>query len=569
MNMTKNCQKTWVPFEISQFEQDFLKKISPEIDGEKIEIPLPELCPDERTKARTLHRNEQVLYKNISAFSRKPVISLYRPNTEWKIVTREEWFSGSWNPLEYGQDPDFSQPFFRQFQSIQKQIPRAATVTLNNENSEYTTGTWFCKNCYLINSSEYCEDCYYGKLLQSSKNIMDSSYIYNSEYLFQCFNCDKCFRSQYLVNCMNCNDSMYLENCIGCHDCFGCINLKNKEYHFMNKKYSKEEYQKKIAELHLEKSEQRKLIWKKFQEFTLTQPHKYAQITKSEWCTGDFITNSKNCTNCYDMSDSEDCYHVQLGVSAKSLVDCSNMYIKPEFSYQTLGTIQTYNCHFCLYVFHSRDLWYCEQCFTCNNCFGCVGLRNKNYCIFNKQYTPETYFPAMKKIIQYMQKTGEWGQYFPIWLSPFAYNESVAQDYYPLSEEAALKEGYPWHEKEGSDYQWELYTPLRIDQYEEGVVGYEQSTKNIQACLNGVLKCSITGKPFKIISQELVYYIEHHIPLPDVCPDTRHLERSKLRNAHQLYERECVKTGEKLISTYAPDRPEIIYGEKAFQDLLV
>ena len=144
---------------------------------------------------------------------------------------------------------------------------------------------------------------------------------------------------------------------------------------------------------------------------------------------------------------------MQLGVSAKSLVDCSNMYIKPEFSYQTLGTIQTYNCHFCLYVFHSRDLWYCEQCFTCNNCFGCVGLRNKNYCIFNKQYTPETYFPAMKKIIQYMQKTGEWGQYFPIWLSPFAYNESVAQDYYPLSEEAALKEGYPWHEKEGSDYQ--------------------------------------------------------------------------------------------------------------------
>ena len=50
----------------------------------------------------------------------------------------------------------------------------------------------------------------------------------------------------------------------------------------MNKKYSKEEYQKKIADLHLEKSEQRKLVWKKFQEFTLTQPHKYAQITKSE-----------------------------------------------------------------------------------------------------------------------------------------------------------------------------------------------------------------------------------------------------------------------------------------------
>ncbi len=65
--MQKNCKKTWVSFEISQFEQDFLKKIAPEIDGERFEIPLPDLCPDERVKARTIHRNEQMLYKNISA----------------------------------------------------------------------------------------------------------------------------------------------------------------------------------------------------------------------------------------------------------------------------------------------------------------------------------------------------------------------------------------------------------------------------------------------------------------------------------------------------------------------
>lgn len=133
------------------------------------------------------------------------------------------------------------------------------------------------------------------------------------------------------------------------------------------------------------------------------------------------------------MSDSEDCMHVQLGVIAKSLIDCSNMYIRPEMCYQTLGTIEVYGCHFCLYVFHSRDLWYCEQCFTCNNCFGCVGLRNKNYCIFNKQYTPEEYWKTVQKIIKHMQQTGEWGQYFPATISPFAYNESVAYDYYPLT----------------------------------------------------------------------------------------------------------------------------------------
>jgi hypothetical protein len=91
----------------------------------------------------------------------------------------------------------------------------------------------------------------------------------------------------------------------------------------------------------------------------------------------------------------------------------------------------------------------------------------------------------------------------------------------------------------------------------------------IQNCLNGMLKCSITGKAFKIITQELVYYIENLIPLPDVCPDERHNERMQLRNPRKLYERRCAKTGESVMSTYAPDRPEIIYGEKAFQELLV
>jgi hypothetical protein len=30
-----------------------------------------------------------------------------------------------------------------------------------------------------------------------------------------------------------------------------------------------------------------------------------------------------------------------------------------------------------------------------------------------------------------MQKTGEWGEFFPIETSPFNYEETVAMDYYP------------------------------------------------------------------------------------------------------------------------------------------
>ena len=76
--------------------------------------------------------------------------------------------------------------------------------------------------------------------------------------------------------------------------------------------------------------------------------------------------------------------------------------------------------------------------------------------------------------------------------------------------------------------------------------------KNIQTCLDGILRCTVTGKPFKIIKQELAYYIENHIPLPDICPDERYKERSLLRNLRTLYKRQCAKTGETVMSTFPP-----------------
>jgi hypothetical protein len=163
-----------------------------------------------------------------------------------------------------------------------------------------------------------------------------------------------------------------------------------------------------------------------------------------------FLTASKNCYDCYDVNDSEHCRYVQVGVQVTDLVDCSNMYIKPELSYEVLGTISTYNVHFSLYIFHSKDVWYSEQLFSCSNCFGCVGLRNKSYCIFNKQYTPEDYDKKVAEIITHMQTTGEWGEFFPVTLSPFAYNETLANEYLPLTKIEALERGYRWKEPAAS-----------------------------------------------------------------------------------------------------------------------
>ncbi|MCK9186692.1 hypothetical protein M0P48_04625, partial [Candidatus Gracilibacteria bacterium] len=273
----------------------------------------------------------------------------------------------------------------------------------------------------------------------------------------------------------------------------------------------------------------------------------------SENCTGDFISNSKNCENCYDVSDSEDLKYVQVGIQTKDLMDCSNMYVKPELSYEVLGTIGTYNVHFCLYVFNSSNLLYCESCYGSQNCFGCIALRNKKYCIFNKQYTQEEYERLVPKIIEQMMKTGEWGEYFPCEISPLAYNESVANEYYPLSKEEVLKLGYRWKEIE------DITAPIGQ------AVAVPENIKDVPDDIcEKVLTCGKCNKNYKIMKYELDFYRKMNLPVPKRCSNCRYFARLSLRPQRKLFDRNCSNCAEKMRSVYSKDSPEIVYCEKCY-----
>jgi hypothetical protein len=99
----------------------------------------------------------------------------------------------------------------------------------------------------------------------------------------------------------------------------------------------------------------------------------------------------------------------------------------------------------CGYGDHVILSYLCPQ--NVSNLFLCVGLRNKSYCILNKQYTKEEYEELVPRIIEKMMTTPlrqgfegqmEWGEFFPTSLSPFGYNETVAQEYFPMMREEAL-----------------------------------------------------------------------------------------------------------------------------------
>lgn len=537
--------------------KQFIEIISPTFDGKKFNIPYPELNADERLRLRTSHRNERFIYKRKCDATGKPIVSIYSPDKPYKIYQQDYWFSDKWDSLKYGRDFDLSRGFFEQFKELQLDVPRANMMTMQNENSEYTTGTGFCRNCYLINSSENCEDCYYGKLFQKCKDCVDCSYIYDSEICYGCFNAKGLYNCKFVYNSANSNDCSYCDNVSRCNNCFLCTNLNGKEYYFKNQKCSKEEYEEKIKE-YSDGYEAQKKALEEFKSLRKERIYKYAEILNCENCTGDFIKNSKNCHNVFDVVDSEDCVNVHVGVGCKNVCDSSNMYEGPELSYMTLGVITTYNCHLCIYVFKCTDMWYCDTCYNCSNCFGCVGLQNKKYCIFNKQYSKEEYEKNVAQIIKKMNETGEWGKFFPKELSPFGYNESLANEYLPLNKEEANAQGFKW-----SDYEKPLVEVSESIEANELPDKIDDVSEDI---LKKAIKCEVTGRPFVVTSAEFRFYKKHGIPLPRKHPDVRYDERIALRKPRKLWKRKCDKCDKEVTSVFSQQTAETIYCAKCFRE---
>ena len=200
--MEQECTRCQRPFSIHEDEQAFLGKIGWTFGDQTIHPPLPSFCPDCRCQIRTCHRNESKMYRVRSSFSGKDTISIYSNTSPQgnpvRIFEQTEWRNDGWDPLEYGRDFDFSRGFFEQFYELQSDVPRMAMISVGNENSGFTTGTGYCRNCYLINSSENCEDCYYSKLLQQCTDSIDCSYLYNSKLCYECFSVYDSYSGQYV-----------------------------------------------------------------------------------------------------------------------------------------------------------------------------------------------------------------------------------------------------------------------------------------------------------------------------------------------------------------------------------
>ncbi len=549
--MKKICAVSGREFEITDDDVKFYEKMG---------VSIPTLCPEERQRRRLSWRNERILYRRKCDLCHKTIISMYPEDVPFPVYCSECWFSTKWKACSFGRDFDFSQPFFSQFLDLQNSVPRLSLINARNQNSDYCNLVGESKNCYLIFGSLGCEDCLYGKP-ERSKDCVDSLVLWKSELCYECVDSENLYQCVFCQECSHSRDLAFCFDVRNSHDCFLCAGLRNAEYCILNQQCTREEYFNWEKKWPLWNRQNLTEFFEKFKKTKQATPRKNIIGIANENIIGDHVSHSKNCFHVFDILESEDLRYATTIEKSKTCMD-ADMGELSELVYEMCGFHRVQDARLSHWCWDGcQKITYCSACRNTKNSFGCVCTDNISYSILNKQYSKEEYEKLVPKIIEHMKSTGEWGEFFPIELSPFAYNETVAQEYFTLSKEEVLSRGWKWRDEAPPQ---SPSTRGKLNEVNQGE-GISDNIADIpDSITQEILVCEGCKKNYQIQKQELKFYRKMELPIPRNCPNCRHSARMKLRNPRQLWNRKCDKCSAEIETTFAPERPESVYCEKCY-----
>ena len=547
-----------------------------------------------------MFRNERTLYKrgnNAPGHENEQIVSIHRPETQYTVYDDRIWWSDAWDPVSYGQAYDFTKPFFEQYHELHRKIPLINLSVTNMVNCSYCNVSEGDKGSYMISASNRNEDCLYSNRISGDKQSSDLYIATKNELCYEIVGSNSNFKVKWAEHTVECTDSSFLYNCKSCTDCIGCVNLRNKSYCIFNEQFDRDGYLKKKEILKLNTNLGVESVRKQFRELIARSVHRYANSIKTVDSTGDNLENTNDLKNAYDIFEAEHCRNVVWGgYGFRDSMDAGpGVGVQADLLYDSFDTaLEVSRAMWTSVVYHSLDVRYSINCHSSSHLFGCYGLRKKEYCILNKQYTKEEYESLIPKIIEHMNsmfyvddkgRTFKYGDFFPYDLSPFAYNETVAQEYFPLTKNEAVERGFQWYDRADRNYK----VTIRNSDIPDDIFNVSDTVLNdIIECKNQGNEISQCTGAFRIVPQELALYKQLGVPLPQYCYNCRHYNRLKLRNPMQLWHRKCQCAGgasengvykntaahahhgtghcpNEFETSYAPERKEIVYCEQCYQ----
>jgi len=271
---------------------------------------------------------------------------------------------------------------------------------------------------------------------------------------------------------------------------------------------------------------------------------------------GDLLVNCKNCHECFCVLESENASYCNFADGVRDSLD-ADASGGSELAYESDLTDFCYRIVGSYFSTHCRDSYYISNLHRSKNCFGCSGLRDAEYCILNKQYTKEKYKELLPKIINhmtempYIDKKGNkhyFGDFPPIELSYFGYNDSMANDIFPLNEKEIKESSFVYQENQHRD---------NI----EGALSVDNIPDDINEVRDDILNNVYTsnGRQYKITKNELSFYKKYQIPIPRESFYDRFVRRSKLMTSFKLYKSKSSKSGKDIVTSHNPNEGLIVY----------
>jgi len=512
------------------------------------------MAPEIRLRHRAAFWQHWNLHRRKCDKTGKGIISVYSEKCSYPVWNKEAW-------MKYADPPaidfDETKDVFEQMWKLFQKCPIPHKVGAGCENCEYSDDWWYSRNCYLCHSGVECEDLRYCYRTLKMRDSQFCVFTFTSELCIDLINCDKCFEVIYGFHCRNCQNSAFLYDCRDCKDCLFCFNLRSKQYCIGNKQLTKEEFETEKKKWDFSSRKVYDQSKKHFRQMMRTHAwHRAVFVDKCQDSMGNFLENCKNAKNCFfiaHLEDSVNCVRGDFGL--KNCLDALGLF-RSELLYATVQVQdQCYECKLSHNLSQCRFLDYSAFCFQCQNCFGCCGLRRKKCCIFNKQYSPKEYEVLRKKIISYMKKTSEWGQFFPGYFAPNPYEESLAGFYFPLSKEEQGKLGF----RKKEDFE------KRKEQYSEIAEIPDSSQSVMEGVTKKIFWDEKWNRPFQIQKEDIQFSQKLKIPL---C-NQYYMERiqENFRWMHfdgTLRDSICGKSGKKIQTTWGKEFDGRILSEEEY-----
>jgi hypothetical protein len=125
------------------------------------------------------------------------------------------------------------------------------TVTNNNhsENSDYGNHIDYSRNMYLCFDCAHSEDCGYCYDAHHNNFCYDLTQSFHNQFCYECVDIAQSSNCFFVNKCGSMSDSSFCEECRNSNHLFGCYGLDKQEYCILNKKYSKEDYEKNVKEI--------------------------------------------------------------------------------------------------------------------------------------------------------------------------------------------------------------------------------------------------------------------------------------------------------------------------------